>query len=52
MCSVALEVAAGVVVVVEAVSAEWDVVGVVAMPGNDAACCFALGICRGISACR
>ena len=52
MCSVALEVAAEVVVVAEAVSAEWDVVGVVAVPGNDAACCFALEVYRGISACR
>ena len=52
MCSVALEVAAEVVVVAEAVSAGWDVMVVAATPGSDAAYCFALEVYRGISACR
>ena len=52
MCSVALEVAAEVAVVAEAVSAGWDVVVVAATSGSDAAYCFALEVYRGISACR
>ena len=52
MCYVALEVAAEVVVVAEAVAAGWDVVEVAATPGSDAAYCFALEVYRGISACR